>query len=52
MLETAAFILILVWLLGLVSSYTMGGYIHVFLGMAIVLIVVRLILGIRAHGHK
>ena len=52
MLETTAFILILAWLLGVISSYTMNGYIHVFLGMAILLILVRLVRGKRAHGHE
>jgi len=45
MLETIAIILILLWLLGLVSSYTMGGFIHILLVVAIVVILVRLIQG-------
>jgi len=47
MLETIAIILIVLWLLGLVSSYTMGGFIHALLVIAIVLILVRLVTGRR-----
>ena len=47
MLETIAIVLILLWLLGLVSSYTMGGFIHILLVIAIVFILVRLIQGRR-----
>ena len=47
MLETLAVILIILWILGLVSSYTMGGLIHILLVIAIVVIVVRLIQGRR-----
>ena len=47
MLYTIALILIIAWLLGLVSSYTMGGFIHILLVVAIVVIVVRLIQGRR-----
>ncbi len=47
MLYTFAVILIIAWLLGLVSSYTMGGFIHILLVVAIVLILVRLIQGKR-----
>jgi hypothetical protein len=43
MLSTLALILIIAWLLGLVSSYTMGGFIHILLVIAIVAILVRLI---------
>jgi hypothetical protein len=43
MLETIAIILIILWVLGLVSSYTMGGFIHILLVIAIVMILVRLI---------
>lgn len=43
MLETIAIILIILWALGLVSSYTMGGLIHVLLVIALVVIVIRLI---------
>ena len=45
MLYTIALILIIAWLLGLVSSYTMGGFIHILLVVAIVVILVRLIQG-------
>ena len=47
MLETIAIILIIFWLLGLVSSYTMGGFIHLLLVIAIVVVLVRLIQGRR-----
>lgn len=47
MLETVAIILIILWLLGLVSSYTMGGLIHILLVIAIVVILMRLIQGRR-----
>ena len=45
MLETIAVILIVLWLLGLVSSYTMGGFIHILLVIAIVVIILRVIKG-------
>jgi len=45
MLETIAIILVILWLLGLVSSYTMGGFIHVLLVIAVVVILIRLIKG-------
>ena len=48
MLETIAIILIGLWLLGLVSGYTMGNVIYVLLIVAIVLFLVRLISGRRA----
>lgn len=47
MLETIAIILIILWLLGLVSSYTIGGMIHVLLVIAIVVILLRVIQGRR-----
>ena len=47
MLETIAIILIALWLLGLVSSYTMGGFIHILLVVAVVVILIRLIQGRR-----
>ena len=47
MLETLAIILIVLWLLGLVSSYTIGGFIHVLLVIAIVMILLRVIRGQR-----
>jgi hypothetical protein len=45
MLETIAIILIILWLLGFVSSYTMGGFIHILLVVAIIVILVRVIRG-------
>lgn len=45
MLETVAIILVLLWLLGLVSSYTLGGFIHVLLVVALIMIVVRVMNG-------
>ena len=47
MLETIAIILIILWLLVLVSSYTMGGFIHILLVIAIVVILMRVIQGRR-----
>jgi hypothetical protein len=47
MLETIAIILVVLWLLGLVSSYTMGGFIHLLLILAIVVILIRVIQGRR-----
>jgi hypothetical protein len=47
MLETIAIILVVLWLLGFVSSYTMGGFIHVLLVIAIVVILIRVIQGRR-----
>jgi multisubunit Na+/H+ antiporter MnhE subunit len=48
MLYTLAVILIVLWLLGLVSSYTIGGFIHVLLVVAIIVIILRLISGRKA----
>ncbi len=45
MLYTIAVILLVLWLLGLVSSYTMGGFIHILLVVAIVMILVNLVSG-------
>jgi len=47
MLGTIAIILVILWALGLVSSYTMGGFIHILLVLAIVVIVIRVIQGRR-----
>ena len=47
MLYTIAVILLIMWLLGLVTSYTMGGFIHILLIAAIVLVLVRVIQGRR-----
>lgn len=45
MLFTIAVVLLILWLLGLVSSYTIGGFIHILLVVAIVLILVNFITG-------
>lgn len=45
MLETLAVVLVILWLLGLVSSYTMGGLIHLLLVLAVVVVLVRVIQG-------
>ena len=45
MLYTIAVILIVLWLLGLITSYTMGGFIHALLVIAVVIILVRVISG-------
>jgi uncharacterized protein DUF5670 len=48
MLWTIFVILLVLWLLGLVSSYTMGGFIHILLVIAIVVLIIQLISGRRA----
>ncbi len=45
MLYTIAIILVILWLLGLVSSYTVGGLIHILLVVAIIVILIRVISG-------
>ncbi|WP_293661057.1 lmo0937 family membrane protein [Rhodoferax sp. OV413] len=45
MLETIIAVLLVLWVLGMVSSYTMGGFIHVLLVIAVVVILVRIIQG-------
>jgi hypothetical protein len=47
MLWTIAVILIILWLLGFVSSYTMGGFIHILLVIALVVVVISIIQGRR-----
>ena len=47
MLETIAIILLVLWLLGMVTSYTIGGFIHLLLVVAIVMFLVRVISGRR-----
>jgi len=47
MLWTVAVVLVILWMLGLVSSYTMGGFIHILLVVAIVVVLVRVIQGRR-----
>jgi hypothetical protein len=48
MLWTIAVILLLLWAVGLVTSYTMGGLIHVLLGIAVVVILINVIQGRKA----
>lgn len=45
MLETIAVILLILWVLGMVSSYTIGGFLHILLVVAVVVILVRIIQG-------
>jgi hypothetical protein len=45
MLYTIALILIVLWLLGMVSAYTVGGFIHILLVIAVIVILVRIING-------
>lgn len=45
MLYTLAVVLILLWLLGLLSSYTMGGFIHLLLVIAVIMVLLRIIRG-------
>ncbi len=47
MLETIAIVLIVLWAIGLISSYSMGGFIHVLLVIAVITILIRLIQGKR-----
>ena len=47
MLETIAIVLVILWLLGMVSSYTIGGFIHLLLVVAVIMFLVRLINGRR-----
>ncbi|WP_152659019.1 lmo0937 family membrane protein [Arsukibacterium sp. MJ3] len=47
MLETIIVLLIILWALGLVSSYTMGGFIHILLVVALVMVAIRLLRGRR-----
>lgn len=47
MLETIAVVLLVLWLLGMVSAYSMGGFIHILLVVAIVVILLRVIQGRR-----
>jgi hypothetical protein len=50
MLYTLLVVLVVLWLLGMVGSYTMGGFIHVLLVLALVVLVVRLLQGRRLAG--
>jgi Family of unknown function (DUF5670) len=45
MLWTIAVVLLILWLLGMVSSYTLGGFIHILLVLAVVAVLIRLIQG-------
>jgi len=47
MIYTIAVVLIVLWLLGLVTSYTMGGFVHILLVIALIMIVVNLLSGRR-----
>jgi hypothetical protein len=47
MLETLIVVLVILWLLGMVSSYTVGGFIHILLVVALVILVLRVIQGRR-----
>jgi hypothetical protein len=47
MLESLAIILVILWILGLVSSYTLGGFIHILLVIALIVVVLRIIRGKR-----
>jgi hypothetical protein len=52
MLYTIAVVLIALWLLGFVTSYTMGGFIHLLLVIAVVVVLIRLIQGRNVLGTK
>ena len=47
MLYTIAMVLVVLWLLGLVTSYTMGGFLHILLVLAVIMILVKIIQGRR-----
>ena len=47
MLYTIAVVLVILWLLGMVSAYTIGGFIHVLLVIAVVVVLIRIISGRR-----
>lgn len=47
MLETVIVLLVILWVLGLVSSYTLGGFIHILLVVALVVVVIRVLQGRR-----
>jgi predicted nucleic acid-binding Zn ribbon protein len=50
MLWTIALILVALWVVGLMSSYTMGGLLHILLVLAVIVVLVRLIQGRRLSG--
>lgn len=45
MLYTVALVLVILWLLGLVTSYTMGGFVHILLVVALIIVLLRVISG-------
>ena len=45
MLQTLVIVLVVLWLLGMVSSYTLGGFLHILLVVAVILLIVRLVSG-------
>jgi hypothetical protein len=47
MLETIAVVLVVLWIMGLVTSYTMGGFIHILLVFAVIVVLIRVIQGRR-----
>lgn len=47
LLWTVAIILVILWLLGMVSSYTLGGFVHILLVLAVIVILIRVIQGRR-----
>jgi Family of unknown function (DUF5670) len=47
MLETIAIVLVVMWVLGLVTSYTMGGFIHILLVLAVIMVLFRVLQGRR-----
>jgi hypothetical protein len=47
MLETIAVVLVVLWIMGLVTSYTMGGFIHILLVLAVIVVLVRVLQGRR-----
>ncbi len=48
MLQTVAIVLVVLWLLGFVTSYTMGGFIHILLVIAVIVVLLRIIGGGRS----
>ena len=50
MLYTIALVLLVLWVLGLVSSYTIGGFIHILLVIAVIIILLRVISGRKPGG--
>ena len=50
MLEIIAVILLVLWVLGLVSSYTLGGFIHLLLVLAIIVVLIRVVQGRKPLG--